>query len=174
MMGITLLHIPVNRKFGPMMGLLTLFICASCQSDRDKNRTWSVYKADAESTSYAELKEINAGNVQQLTLAWVFTPKDARKDSRPGNSECNPIIIDGVMYATSARHRVYAIRASTGSLIWSFDPFEGGEGGGVCRGVTYWEDGNDKRIYYTAGHHLFAQNAQTGKLISEFGENGKV
>lgn len=164
----------MERKFEPRPFLFALCLFIGCQSDRNENRTWSVYKADAESSSYSELKQINAENVHKLKVAWTFTPKDARKDSRSGNSECNPIIIDGVMYATSARHRVYAIRASTGELIWSFDPFDGGEGGGVYRGVTYWEDGNDKRIYYTAGDHLFAQNAQTGKLISEFGQDGKV
>ena len=174
-MGIyTLLRILLNRKFEPMIGLLALSLFISCQSDRNKTRTWSVYKADSESSSYSELKQINTENVHELQIAWTFTPKDARKDSRPGSSECNPIVIDGVMYATSARHRVYAIQASTGKLMWSFDPFNGGEGGGVCRGVTYWEDGNDKRIYYTAGDHLFAHNAQTGKLISEFGQEGKV
>ena len=90
------------------------------------------------------------------------------------NSECNPIVVDGIMYATSARHRLYAINASTGKQVWSFDPFDGGEGGGVYRGVTYWEDGDDKRILYTAGDNLFAQNAITGELIKTFGTNGKV
>src|SRR6185295_16142944 len=127
MMGFnTLQHILLNRKFEPMIILLAMSLFSSCHPDRNENRTWSVYKADAESSSYSELKQINTENVHQLKVAWTFTPKDARKDSRSGNSECNPIIIDGVMYATSARHRVYAIRASTGELIWSFDPFDGG------------------------------------------------
>src|SRR6267143_1707696 len=161
----------MERKFASLLFLFTLCLFISCQSNLNENRSWGVYKADAESSSYSGLKQINAENVHQLKVAWTFTPNDARKDSRSGNSECNPIIIDGVMYATSARHRVYAIRASTGKLIWSFDPFAGGEGGGVCRGVTYWEDGNDKRIYYTAGDHLFAHHALTGKLISDFGQD---
>jgi len=132
-----------------------------------------VYKADAESSSYSPLAQINTENVSGLKLAWKFNPKDSRNDRR-GSSECNPIIIDGILYASSARHRVYALRASTGEQIWSFDPFDGGEGGGVYRGLTYWEDGNDKRILYTAGDNLFAHDAKTGKLISEFGTNGKV
>src|SRR5690606_26148687 len=57
---------------------------------------------------------------------------------------------------------------------WSYDPFDGGEGGGIYRGVAYWEDGDDKRILYTAGDNLFAQNAVTGELITSFGENGRV
>jgi quinoprotein glucose dehydrogenase len=157
-----------------LVGIIFGVALVSCQYSVDKNRTWSVYKADLESSSYSPLTQINKKNVQQLRLAWRFIPNDARKDARIGSSECNPIIIDGVMYVTSARHRLYAIDANTGEQIWSFDPFNGGEGGGINRGVTYWEDGDDKRILYTAGDNLFAQDAVTGKLISTFGIDGKV
>ena len=155
-----------------LIGLLAALSYA-CQPDVDKLRTWSVYKADSESSSYSPLSEVNKDNVSQLKEAWTFHPKDAR-GTRLGNAECNPIIIDNVMYATSARHRLYAIEASTGKLKWSFDPFNGAEGGGILRGVAYWEDGDDKRILYTAGDNLFAQNAVTGELIKSFGNDGKV
>ena len=148
--------------------------CLGCKPPYDEERTWSVYKADAESSSNSSLDQINSGNVKSLKEAWSFRPDDARAGGRSGNAECNPIIVDGVMYATSARHRLYAIEASTGKLKWSYDPFDGGEGGGIYRGVTYWEDGDDKRILYTAGDNLFAQNATTGELITTFGDSGKV
>ena len=154
--------------------ILIAFSCVGCQSTVDENRTWSVYKADAQSSSYSPLKYINRDNVRGLKLAWAFHPNDARTGSRPGNAECNPIIIDGIMYATSARHRLYAIDAATGKQRWAYDPFGGGEGGGIYRGVTYWEDGADKRILYTAGDNLFAQDAVTGKLITSFGNQGRV
>ncbi|MEO5581939.1 MAG: pyrroloquinoline quinone-dependent dehydrogenase, partial [Saprospiraceae bacterium] len=144
---------------------------SNCQPDKENNRTWMVYKADAESTSYSPLKQINKQNVSQLKIAWKFIPNDAR-NGRISSSECNPIVIDGVLYATSARHRVYALNASNGQTTWSFDPFVGGEGGGINRGVTYWEDGNDKRILFTAGDQLFANDAATGKPITSFGRNG--
>ena len=161
------------RIVSAIFSCLVLLSLACCRPDTE-TRTWSIYKADAESTSYSRLDQINKSNVKELEPAWTFLPNDARNNSRPLNSECNPIIIDGVMYATSARHRLYAINANTGQQIWSYDPFEGGEGGGIYRGVTYWEDGDDKRILYTAGDQLFAQNAVTGQLISSFGKNGKV
>ena len=155
-----------------IIGLIAALTFA-CQPETNKLRTWSVYKADLESSSYSLLSEVNKANVSQLKEVWTFHPRDAR-GNRFGNAECNPIIIDNVMYATSARHRLYAIDASTGVLKWSFDPFNGGEGGGILRGVTYWEDGDDKRILYTAGDNLFAQNAITGELIKSFGQGGKV
>jgi quinoprotein glucose dehydrogenase len=155
--------------------LLAVAIAASsCHSRYQEERTWTVYKADAASSSYSSLSHINKDNVDLLESAWIFNPRDARAGSRFGNAECNPIIIDGVMYATSARHRLYAINASTGEMKWSFDPFNGGEGGGINRGVAYWEDGDDRRILYTAGDNLFAQDAITGELISSFGKGGKV
>ncbi|MGC3946688.1 MAG: PQQ-binding-like beta-propeller repeat protein [Chryseolinea sp.] len=145
----------------------------SCGKTVDKERVWSVYKADAQSSSYAELNAINKTNVRDLQIAWTFRPDDAR-GNRIGNSECNPIIVDGIMYVTSARHRLYAIDAITGERRWSHDAFDGGEGGGIYRGVTYWEDGSDKRILYTAGDQLYALEASTGKAITTFGDGGKV
>jgi quinoprotein glucose dehydrogenase len=135
---------------------------------------WSVYKADAESSSYSKLNQINKKNVAGLGVIWTFYPGDAIDTSTTGSSECNPIIIDNIMYFSSARHRIYAVNATNGKKIWSFDPFSGEEGGGVNRGVTYWHSGKDKRILFTAGDNLIAVNALTGKIIPSFGKNGKV
>ncbi|MEP6594742.1 MAG: PQQ-binding-like beta-propeller repeat protein [Ginsengibacter sp.] len=165
--------IQVN-KINWLLLFLAFFFYSACNNKNKDNRTWSVYKADAESSSYSALRQINKKNVHQLKTAWIFNPNDALKGSGRENSECNPIIIDGIMYATSARHRVYAINARNGQQVWSFDPFNGGVGGGVCRGVTYWEDGEDKRILFTGGDNLFALNAKTGRPISSFGKDGKV
>ena len=145
-----------------------------CGENTKTERTWSMYKADNASASYSPLKQIHKENVSTLGPAWTFRPMDAVEGTRFSRNESNPIVVDGVMYTTSARHRLYALAADTGKLIWSFDPFDGGTGGGVSRGVTYWEDGDDKRILFTAGDQLFAVDAQTGKLVSSFGEEGKA
>lgn len=137
-------------------------------------RTWSVYKADASSTSHSVLDQISTTNVTQLEIAWIHKFNDAPLGSRDASSESNPIIIDGVMFTMSARHRVYALNAVTGEQIWAFDPFNGAAGGGVGRGVTYWEEGDDKRILFTGGDNLFALNAGTGIPVSTFGTNGRV
>jgi quinoprotein glucose dehydrogenase len=161
-----------NRPFLLFAGAALLIIFTpGCQS---RNSNWTMYKADYASSSYSDLHQIDTKNVRALKLAWTFHPNDAMPGSRPANSECNPIVIDGVLYATSARHRVYAVSAESGLLIWSYDPFAGGQGGGVSRGVTYWEDGDDKRILFTGGDQLFALDARTGKPIPSFGNAGKV
>lgn len=166
---------PYLNRFNSHVLFLSMLVCtvSSCIKKPDKERVWSVYKADALSSSYADLSQINKDNVSSLELAWTFVPGDAR-GSRIGNSECNPIIIDGVMYVTSARHRLYALDAVTGEPLWSHDAFDGGEGGGIYRGVAYWEDGDDKRILYTAGDQLYALEAATGKPILSFGNEGRV
>ncbi|WP_159473909.1 PQQ-binding-like beta-propeller repeat protein [Dyadobacter sp. 3J3] len=163
-----------NKNFVPLLLVLAFAGLVAYQTKTEDDRTWSIYKADNESTSYSKLDQINTKNVTQLQPAWTFALKDMKEGARSGSSECNPIIVDGVMYPTSAKHWVYAINAETGEQIWSFDPFDGAEGGGVSRGVTYYEEGNDKRILVTGGDKLFALNAKTGKPISSFGERGYV
>ncbi len=160
-------------KRGVFLAIL-VYVYAGCRPGDKSHKTWEMYKADAASTSHSGLRQINRGNVENLAPAWTFRPDDAPKGSRFGRSECNPVVVDGVMYVVSARHRVYAIDAGSGRKIWSFDPFDGGRGGGTNRGVTYWEDGNDARILFTAGSNLFALDARTGTPIPRFGENGKV
>lgn len=175
MIGIDKLQKPFFKKKSVLIPAVAAFVGLAAYQARDvEDRSWSIYKADAESTSYSRLDQINISNVSQLQPAWTHSFHDMKAESRAGSSECNPIVIDGVMYATSAKHWAYAIDAETGKQIWAFDPFEGAEGGGVSRGVTYWEDGEDKRILFTGGDMLFALDARTGKPILSFGKNGKV
>ena len=67
----------------------------------------------------------------------------------------------------------------TGMQKWVFDPFARPDGDGpsslgVNRGVTYWADGADKRIFMGAGPYLYALNADTGTPIASFGEQGRI
>lgn len=149
-------------------------LLAACRVVTKKAGTWSVYKADSESSSYSPLNQIDKSNVSSLETAWIFRFKDALPGAKTSRSESNPIVIDGVLYVSSARNRIYAINAESGAQIWSFDPFDGEQGGGVSRGVTYWEDGNEKRILFCAGNNLFALDARTGRLISSFGSEGRI
>ena len=158
------------------IALLTvaLLLFSGCQPKKPQYQSWRIYKGDAESTSYSELGQIHTENVNQLRVAWTFNPNDVPEGLRFGKYECNPIVVDGTMYITSARRWLYALDAASGEKLWGFDPFNGARGGGMGRGVTYWEDGEDRRILFTAGNHLFAINSITGKPIPSFGVNGKV
>ena len=59
--------------------------------------------------------------MQKLKVAWTFDTGDSFKDSE---MQCNPIVVDGILYATTPKLRVIALDAATGKLRWSFDPNE--------------------------------------------------
>ncbi len=155
--------------------------CRSNQNsvNNDNSYTdWAVYLGDATSSHYSLLDQINQNNVADLTLAWIYNSGDADSTGRT-QIQCNPIIVDSILYATSPGLKALALNAGTGKEIWRFDSFKAGavaEGPGINRGVTYWE-GNEEyesRILYSAGSRLFALDALTGIPIVTFGEAGSV
>jgi quinohemoprotein ethanol dehydrogenase len=77
---------------------------------------WVAPGRDAAGTYFSALKDIDAANVAQLGLAW-----DYRLGTYRGQ-ESTPLVIDGVMYATSNFGRVYALDAATGKELWTYDP----------------------------------------------------
>ncbi len=138
---------------------------------------WAAHGADAAHTQSSPLAQITPKNVASLKVAWTHHTGDAR----PGRSQiqCNPVVVRGVLYATSPQLKVFALDAATGQQKWVFDPFTAGadqSGLGVNRGVVYWEDtgGRDARILVGAGFTLFALDAATGRPIEAFGTKGGV
>ena len=78
------------------------------------------------------------------------------------------------MYSILGRGKIYAVNSTTGEQIWEFDPSVANLGGGISRGVAYWEKGSDKRILAAIGNNLVAINATNGEIIKNFGDGGKV
>jgi glucose dehydrogenase len=136
-------------------------------------RAWESYGGGPANLHYSSLKQINRSNVRRLGVAWTYNSGDAFPDSE---MECNPIVVHGILYATTPKVRLIALDAATGRLRWSFDPNRGREVKTKRRnrGVTYWEDGSDRRIFFVAGPYLYAVNAGNGKLIRSFGGEGRV
>ncbi|MDO1513727.1 pyrroloquinoline quinone-dependent dehydrogenase [Maribacter confluentis] len=152
-----------------------LFVFSCKKQDSLSVNTWTTYKADAKASSYSSLNQINVANVNQLKNVWTFHANDVKEGEEPAaSSQANPIIVDGVMYANSRNQTVYAINAKTGEQIWAHKSLGEGEPVAASRGVTYWSEGDDKRILYSAGNYLLAINAETGEPVASFGENGKV
>ena len=150
--------------------LLTTLGSPAFGSDRD----WPVYLGDAASSHYSDLKQINRKNVHQLEVAWTYHAGDGRADNR-SQIQCNPIIVDGILYGTSPQLKLVAVDASNGKEVWRFDAFsQTNAATGVNRGVVFWKDGKDRRILFTAGQRLYCINADSGKPIESFGQNGSV
>ncbi len=136
-------------------------------------RDWKAAGGGPENIHYSTLAQINRENVGTLTTAWTYDTGDAYADSE---MQCNPIIIDGVLYATTPKLRLIALDAATGKLRWVFDPNRGERVSGKLRnrGVNYWQDGNDRRIFYAVRQYLYAIDATTGKPKRRFGHGGRV
>ena len=135
---------------------------------------WPVYGGGPESMRYSPLAQINRDNVKNLQVAWTFDASDGIEGSE---LEVNPIVVGGIMYATTVSLNVVALNAATGALLWRFDPYNGRKvrgGGGRTRGVVSWGDGPDRRIFIAVQQFLYALDARTGRPIPSFGTGGRI
>lgn len=154
---------------------------AACTNNNTSYNSWRVTGGSKENIRYSTLTNIDTTNVKDLTVAWTYHTGDADTVNH-SQIQCNPIIVDGVMYATSPKLKLVAVDALTGKEKWVFDPTNGVDEGNQRtrfimnnnRGVTYWESGEDKRILFTASSNLYAIDANTGKPVTSFGNNGLV
>lgn len=147
---------------------------SSGQAAREASSDWGFYGGSPGSTRYSGLDQIDRSNVAGLKVAWTHHTGDAMQ--RPATKiECTPIVVDGRMYISTAQLQFRALDAATGKQLWNFDPFEGirmRSSKGVSRGVTYWADGDDRRIFASAQQFMYCLNADTGELVTEFANDG--
>ena len=144
--------------------------------EKSGNHDWQHYQGGPERNQYSTLDQINLENVHQLELAWTYKTNDA-DTSRSTQIQCNPLIIDGVLYGTTPVLKCFALEAGTGKELWTFVPPVDERfiySMGVNRGLTFWEDGSDKRLFYIAGNFLYCLDPDKGTLIQSFGDKGVV
>lgn len=157
------------------VGSLFLFSACQTKSTEIDYTDWSHYGGPADGSRYSSLAQITIENVSKLEIAWTYKTGDATASSQ---IQCQPIVVNGLLYGSTPKLNVFALNAETGEEVWRFDPFEvlGGENSwaGTNRGVSYWEDGEDKRILFGAGNWLMAVDAETGEPILSFGDQGKI
>jgi quinoprotein glucose dehydrogenase len=142
---------------------------------------WRHYGGDPGNLKYSRLDQINKKNVSLLKTAWIFDVPDFSDGKLfPGRSafEATPLMVGGVLYVPTPFHRVFALDADTGRLIWEFDPkFDRTTRVNLYanRGVSYWQSGSHKRVVMVDQEaRLFSLNALTGKLDPAFGNEGIV
>jgi quinoprotein glucose dehydrogenase len=149
--------------------LIALTAAAFTHLHGSAGRDWPVYLGDKSASHHSTLAQITPQNVRQLELAWTYHGGEVRPDT--SQIQCNPLVIDGVMYATTAALKLVAVDAATGKELWRFAP---AEPNGVNRGIAWWADGDDRRILFGTGHWLHAVDARTGMLVDSFGDHGRV
>jgi alcohol dehydrogenase (cytochrome c) len=113
-----------------------------------------------EQTRYYPNRQINRDNVRKLRPAWIFQ-LDVRE-----SLETTPIVVDGVMYVTTAFDHVFALDARTGEHLWSYAHAMGPITTFCCgpnnRGVAVYGD----MVYLaTLDARLVALEASTGKKV---------
>ena len=141
---------------------------------------WGSYASDAGSTKYTSLSEINGENFDKLEIAWAWTSIDGELDLEGmlgsdaddisfGRLQATPLMVEGVLYMITALNQVVALDATSGELLWSFDPQAYLSGYSISplgyhhRGVAYWSDGTESRILFaTNDGYLHSLNANTG------------
>ncbi|MBC7627482.1 PQQ-binding-like beta-propeller repeat protein [Ferruginibacter sp.] len=167
----------IKALFTCCMVIITMVGCNS----KKNNAGWPQYKGSDANMHYSSLTQVDTNNVTQLKLAWQYHSGGV-DTSNHSQIQCNPIMVDGLLYGTAPNMQLFAIDAATGKEKWKFNPFDSLPGSkktffilNNCRGTTYWTDGKeDKRILYTAGSNLYCVNALDGKLVRDFGTDGKI
>ena len=143
-------------KLTPLLFLCMLLILGSCNNKKPTPGTyngWSVYGGNKEGTRFSTLTQIDTSNVQQLTVAWTFNTGDA-DTAHHSQIQCNPIILNGVLYGTTPTQKIFAVDAATGKQKWMYNPLDnaGGNSGffimNNIRGICYWEKDKDKRLFF--------------------------
>jgi alcohol dehydrogenase (cytochrome c)/quinohemoprotein ethanol dehydrogenase len=138
---------------------------ARLNAAHEDGANWLSYGRTYDEQRFSPLKKVDAGNVSQLKLAWHYDLDTAHRVQ-----EATPLVIDGVMYVSSAWSKVFALDAATGKQIWAFDPKVPGKSGvdACCdvanRGVAAW---NGKVFVGTLDGRLIALDAATGKPVWE-------
>ncbi|MGB5437885.1 MAG: pyrroloquinoline quinone-dependent dehydrogenase [Maribacter sp.] len=141
--------------------------CDKTTPKKPSYTSWSTYLGDEGRSHYSTLSQITKENVKDLQVVWSYEAPDW------GQMQMNPIVVDTLLYGVTAALRAFAVHAATGEEIWRFgDSLQVWHS--TSRGVSYWENGNDKRILFTRGSDLYALDALTGKPIPSFGIQGKI
>jgi len=135
---------------------------------------WPVYLGDKASRQFSAAAQLTPENVGRLEVAWTYASGGASPNQR-SQIQCNPLVVDGVLYGTSADLKLFALDAASGEERWVFDPVtEGMAKGGVNRGLVMWSSGAESRLFYGNGNWLHAIDPVTGRRIPAFGEGGSV
>jgi len=181
-----------SRRFAVVIAAgLTLgaaFVVASVQSGPPKTTglvrgnapgEWRYWGADAWSTRYSPLDQINAANFNSLQVAWQYDVGNEFGTDEYFRS--TPLYANGRLISVAGGKRgVVALNPGTGALLWKWGleegiryqksprPYSG-------RGLAYWTDGRDERVVLiTPGYHLAVLDAKTGKPDPKFGKDGVV
>lgn len=137
-------------------------------------KKWERSLGGESSNRFTALTQIDKANVAKLEVAWTYHSGDGTS-----NIQCNPIVVDGVMFVPTGGWNIAALDAASGQELWRFNvPREGKalEDQPARRGLLYWKGNANSpaRIIFGAGKWIYALDPKTGKVIDGFGQNGRI
>ena len=153
------------------LAVSTFLVVAGSALHGAAGRDWASYLGDAGATHYSPLTQINPTNVNRLEKAWEFRTGGAAENNR-SQIQCNPLVVDGILYGTSPQLGLFAIDAASGAERWRFGPADARVG--LNRGLTLWREGSERQLMYAAGRFLYAIDPATGRPIQRFGQGGRI
>src|SRR5262245_31891035 len=168
---------------------LAVFVALAVGSNGLDSQTrgeWRYFGGDKAFTRYSPLDQINRDNVKNLRVVWRRPAVDEKltqafPDLRvSAYLRATPIMIDGMLYTQDTHGFISAFDPATGTTVWQQEPFARTPdelAGQSTRGVDYWRGNpgnNEQRIVAIRGEYLYALNAKTGKLYSDFGDKVRV
>jgi glucose dehydrogenase len=158
---------PIMNATCGNLSLGTLVLCMVCGVCTGQSTAgWPAYNGSLSGGHYSRLAQINRTNVHRIQIAWSFDTGEQ------GVIESNPLIVGRLLYAYTQSQKLVALDAATGELKWKFD--SGIRGTQPSRGVAYWSEGKQGRIFAGVMHYLYCLDAATGKPIVSFGEDGRI
>ncbi len=161
-------RVRVNKysKLSAWLSLTITMAAQSAQSAPTAGDNWFSYGGDPGGTHFSSLRQITKANVSGLKEVWRFVTPD------PGSLQTTPLVIDGTMYVVTPRQKVVALDAATGKQKWLFDSGEGTNA--AVRGLTWWSDGRESRLFSAVATYIYAINPADGKAITSFGDRGRI
>src|ERR1700712_5180702 len=82
-----------------------------------KNIDWPEYNGNGNRDHYSALNQITKENVGQLKVAWTYSSGGADTAGSKSQMQCNPVVVDGILYGVSANIQAFAIDASNGKEL---------------------------------------------------------
>ena len=178
----------IKKQFIRKLNILLVSICLIpliVNGQNIEDGEWGYFGGDNKFNRYSPLDQINANNVDQLTIVWRrdATAAALREDydgfGYTKNLRSTPLLIDGVLYAPNILGLVEAFDPATGETLWTQAPYQAtlSEAAGISsRGIAHWKQGIDQRLMVVRGGYLYALNPQTGEPFADFGreEPGRV
>lgn len=149
------------------------------RDDEARAVEWPTYGGSSGADRYSALAQITRSNVHQLEIAW-------RYDTGQGDLQTSPLMFGATLYATTPGQNVIALDATTGQLRWRFNSgsknqelsrnlsYWGSPSWQPVRGLSYWTDGKEQRLFTGAGTYLYALDPKSGRPVPSFGEGGRV